>query len=145
MVQATTKEDLIVPNFATNATKDSVVCPPSEDGVTNKPPRQKKKVCKECGEPAFRSFCSGKCRQAAYRRGKTYAAALGRAKVCRLDRRNRWLSAKLRDKSFTFDGRHGGHMNLAVPALGQFERYGRYSENAPVEHYLVRALQQILN
>ena len=50
-------------------------------------------------------------------------------RVHRLTRRQRWVAAKIRDKSFSFDGRFGGHDNKSVPALGQFEEFRTLNGN----------------
>lgn len=106
------------------------VCQPSNDSVT---------FCLHCKvNPAKRRFCSNACRQAAYRLSPAHRKNLDRQKTARLDRRNRWVSARFRDKHFTFDGLFGGHINDAVPRrLSDFEKY-------PAETYIVRALQQLL-
>jgi hypothetical protein len=106
------------------------VCLPQDSSVT----------CEHCRTNPAKSkgrFCSNACRQAAYRLSPAHRKNLDRQKTRRLDRRNRWVSARLRDKHFTFDGLFGGHININVPCLGDFEKY-------PAETYIVHALEQIL-
>lgn len=103
--------------------------PDAKDGVT---------LCAHCGiQPAAKKFCSSVCRQAAYRLSPAHRKNLDKQKTARLNRRNRWYEAKMRDKSFGFDGRYSGHEDKTVPSLGNFERFS-------AEAYLSIALQQVL-
>jgi hypothetical protein len=105
------------------------VCLDAKDSVT---------LCEHCHtNPSTRRFCSSACRQAAYRLSPAHRKNLDKQKTRRLDRRNRWVTARLRDKHFTFDGLFGGHINGAVPSLGDFEKY-------PAQTHIVRALQELL-
>ena len=84
------------------------------DGVT---------FCEHCKvHPAKRKFCSNACPQAAYRLSPAYEGSRAKHRLHRFNRRVRWANKKFRDKHLTFDGRRGGHINSAVPPLGQFER-----------------------
>lgn len=99
-------------------------------------------LCEYCGmKPAKRKFCSNACRQARYRSKQhdiricqQCKAKPARQKFCskecsqefqkaaRLAKRTRWVTAKIRDKSMSFDGRFGGHDVKSVPPLGSFEK-----------------------
>jgi hypothetical protein len=97
---------------------------PDEPGVT----------CEHCQTNPAKSkgrFCSDACRQAAYRLSPAHRKNLDRQKTRRLDRRNRWVNARLRDKHFAFDGLFSGHINDAVPRLGDFEKAPRRREYHP--------------
>jgi len=106
------------------------VCQNAEVGVT---------LCSHCGlRPATKKFCSNVCRQAAYRLSPAHSRWLEKQKSKRLARRNRWVAARFRDKSFTFDGLFGGQMNTTVPRLGEFEKFA-------AEHHLVLALKDVIS
>ena len=106
------------------------VCQNAEVGVT---------LCSHCGlRPAAKKFCSNVCRQAAYRLSPAHRRCLEKQKSKRLGRRNRWVAARRRGKSFTFDGLSGGQMNMTVPRLGEFEKF-------PAEHHLVLALKDVIS
>jgi len=99
-------------------------------------------LCFYCNlNPATKTFCSSACRQAAYRSrhrefrycqhckvnpAKQKFCSKGCSKAfhlaIRLAKRNRWVTAKIRDKSMSFDGRFGGHDVKSVPPLGSFEK-----------------------
>lgn len=112
-------------------TQTPEVCPSQNSGVTT--------LCAHCGiNPATKKFCSSACRQAAYRLSPAHRKNLDKQKSVRLQRRNRWVAAKTRDKAFGFDGRHGGHVNPNVPSLGNFEKFS-------AEAHLVRVLREVRN
>jgi hypothetical protein len=122
-------------------------------------------LCVECDQnPAKRLYCSDACRQAAYRRRGRNSAdkkcqhcreALGarRQKFCsddcrkahhaalRLQHRNRWVAARLRDKAMTFDGRFAeSDVRRSVPALGVFEKIKPFSITEAPEPILYQML-----
>jgi hypothetical protein len=101
------------------------VCLSAESTVTQE------RLCEHCGIKAVtRKFCSPACRQANHRQSPAHQANITKQKAMRLGRRNRWVAAKIRDKSLGFDGRFGGHDQKGVPPLGDFERTHRYNEDA---------------
>ena len=114
---------------ATQNSQPLLVSSPANHAVT---------LCVQCGlKPATRKFCSGICRQQAYRQSAAHEGCKAKGRLHRFNRRKRWLEAKWRDKSLGFDGRRGGHENKNVSSLGNFEKVS-------AEAYLARALQQIL-
>jgi CDGSH-type Zn-finger protein len=94
-------------NSATVATLD--VCQHEKHSVTLCP----------CGKPARRKFCSGACRQAAYRTSAAFLTNKKRWEYARTARRAEWESRRHRDKHLTFDGLHGGNLVAGVPRLGE--------------------------
>jgi hypothetical protein len=105
----------------------SVVCSCEEGTVTLV---QIEKICTFCRIGfAKRKYCSSPCRQAGYRLSPAHAKNAAKQKVVRLQTRNDWVAAKIRDKSFGFDGRFGGHENKSVPCLGEFKKLRRYDSD----------------
>jgi hypothetical protein len=94
-------------------------CLDAKQGVTGAPG-----LCQHCcARPAGRKYCSGVCRQAAYRRGPAHQANLNGQKERRRERRNRWYARKVRYMALTFDGRYGGYRDATVPRLSEFEKF----------------------
>lgn len=132
------------------------VCPNEKVGdisVTTK--TSSGNLCQYCGvKPAKKKFCSTKCRMTRHRSNLRIvriclhckinpAKQFFCSKICRADyqtalrlaRRNLWVTAKIRDKSFSFDGRFGGHDLKSVPPLGSFEKLS-------LENHFVELLRQ---
>lgn len=95
----------------------AVVCQVAKDSVTH--------LCAECGlAPARNRFCSGKCRQAAYRKSPAHAAHLEKLKAARKRRRKAWQTEISRARSFGIGAnnlRYGGPRPDGVPQLGQLK------------------------
>jgi hypothetical protein len=100
----------------------------TKDGVTNRPPNALNPLlCLHCqARPARRFYCSGACRQAAYRNSRSHRANLDAQIAFRTWRRNRWNKEKVRDKSLGFDARFAGPERKGIPKIGQFGRWGDY-------------------
>jgi hypothetical protein len=100
----------------------------TKDGVTNRPPNAlDPRLCLHCQARAARRFyCSGACRQAAYRTRPAHIACLAAKESFREWRRSRWLAAKVRDKSLGFDARFAGPERKGIPKIGEFGRWGEY-------------------
>jgi hypothetical protein len=77
-------------------------------------------VCAECGvsfAPKGRQrFCSGVCRQRAYRRSPAHRAQLDGKKQQRMNRRNAWVAQRVRDKAYgTFPQLSGPEPSFKFP------------------------------
>ena len=75
--------------------------------------------CPNCGE-AFETksklqrFCSGACRQAAYRESPAYQARLYKKRCERWAPKNERFQRRNRARSLGFDGRYGGLLNSSA-------------------------------
>ncbi len=112
---------------ADNSTRDLTaleVSPAPKDSVTA--------VCPECQTffqtVAFRTtgrqqrlFCSGVCRQAAYRKSPAHRKCLDGLKNQRLNRRNTQTRRKNAFKYLSFDGLHSGPDATGVPCIGMMK------------------------
>jgi hypothetical protein len=79
------------------------------------------RLCSECGiKPAKRQFCSGACRQTAYRKGAAHAECLKRDRNWRAARRVAHFTAINRDRSIGAFLVYSGPVNTNVPRLGEF-------------------------
>lgn len=74
-------------------------------------------------------FCSGPCRQRAYRRSPAHRSNLDGLKTQRLNRRNFREDRLNRDKYLGFDAHLSGPSVAGVPALGDIQ-LGRFSKDS---------------
>jgi hypothetical protein len=66
-------------------------------------------------------YCSGKCRQAAYRRSPAHKAVLAGLRAQRANRRLSWHRRRNAAKSICFDGLYSGPTATGVPSLGEID------------------------
>jgi hypothetical protein len=106
----------LIPPSAQNVTPDVSLQP--ELGVTTE--------CAECGatfksEGKHHLYCSGACRQRAYRQSPAHRAVLDGKKQQRRNRRLYQHREKFRACSIGFDARFGGPVNESVPSVGMLD------------------------
>jgi hypothetical protein len=119
---------MIVSTSVSNPVQAPDVCLPEVSGVTTK-------ECAECNsifepENKIQRFCSGACRQRAYRRSPAHRAQLNGKKQQRRNRRLYQHQEKYRACSIGFDSRFGGPINESVPSVGNLDlkRFSKIKE-----------------
>jgi hypothetical protein len=101
----------LIPPSAQNVTPDVSLQP--ELGVTTE--------CAECGatfksEGKHHLYCSGACRQRAYRKSPAHRVQLNGKKQQRMNRRNAWVASRVRDKAYgTFPQLSGPEPTFKYP------------------------------
>jgi len=116
---------LILPNASQHAAPQAVVFPPAEDSVTH--------LCEQCGAaPARSRFCSGKCRQSAYRKSSAHAAQLEKLRDARQRRREDHYTRANRARVLGSVRGYSGPTTPGVPRLGELKLSNYLAEGANV-------------